>query len=82
MSFGFLILSILLICSVVVLMLTMKKGKQRMANLSSAFSSEASHLSCILLFFCSTYTLRFLSDFIVLPKLQESTVPCVISDDH
>ena len=82
MSFGFLILSLLLVASVIILMRTLAKGKQRLSNLSSAFSSEANHLSCILLFFCSTYTLRFLSDYLILPKLQERSVPCVINQDH
>lgn len=48
--------------------------------MSSAFNSEANHLSCILIFFSLTYLLRFCSDQWIIPRLQteEHLVPCTL----
>ena len=67
MSYGFLVLSVMLFVSVSILIRTLNIGKRKLVGLSSAFSSEANHLICILVFFCSTYILRFVSDRFVLP---------------
>ena len=81
MSFGFLALSIFLFISVFILIKTLNLGKKKLVGLSSAFSSEANHLICILVFFCSTYILRFVSDYWILPKLEDEQILCTI-DDH
>ena len=79
-SYGFLVLSVMLFVSVCILINTLNIGKKKLIGLSSAFSSEANHLICILVFFCSTYILRFVSDRFVLPRLEEvdDLVPCTI----
>ena len=83
MSIGYLILSILLFTSVIMLIKSLSKGKKTVAELSSAFDSEANHLSCILVFFCTTYLLRFISDFWIIPSLSqyEDLVPCNLGYD-
>ena len=78
MSYGFAALSVMLFVSVSILIKTLNTGKKKLVGLSSAFSSEANHLICILVFFCSTYILRFASDRFVLPKLEEENVACTL----
>lgn len=78
MSYGFAALSVMLFVSVSILIKTLNTGKKKLVGLSSAFSSEANHLICILVFFCSTYILRFASDRFVLPKLEEENVACML----
>jgi len=69
MSWGFLVLTLILIVSVIVLIHSLQAGKKRLADLSSAFDREANHLSCILIFFCTTYLARFCSDYWAVPWL-------------
>ena len=78
MSYGFAALSVMLFVSVSILIKTLNTGKKKLVGLSSAFSSEANHLICILVFFCSTYILRFASDRFVLPYLEDEHVACTL----
>jgi hypothetical protein len=62
LSWVFLTEAILLFISVVFLTRQMVRGKKSVRDLPEVFESEAKNLTCILVFFVSTYFLRFLSD--------------------
>ena len=82
MSYGYLALSILLFASVLLLRISFSQGKKRVTDLASAFDSEANHLICILVFFCSTYLMRFVSDRWLIALLAKP-VPCTVPGiDH
>lgn len=82
MSYVFLGLSILLFGSVAFLMYTMKQGKRRWSEMPIVYQSEGRHLLCILFFFCSTYTLRFFSDRLVIPDIfsAKNVKMCTVDD--
>ena len=82
LSWVFLTEAILLFISVVFLTRQMVRGKKSVRNLPEVFESEAKNLTCILVFFVSTYFLRFLSDYFVVPRLSASEyfVPCTLVD--
>ena len=71
MAFGFIVLTIGLIASVIVLILLISKGKKRIRDLPAVFESEASHLTWILVFFVGTYLARFASDLWIVPTLEK-----------
>ena len=74
MSIGFLVLFISLTWSVLYLMSQMDKGRKQISNLTSVLQSEGKSLLCILFIFSSTYLLRFISDFFIVPWLLEKLV--------
>ena len=81
LSWIFLSLAILLFISVAVLVSQLVKGKRSVRELPDVFESEAKNLTCILIFFCSTYFLRFISDNYVVPNMTDSlekAMPCVL----
>ena len=71
LSWVFLALAILLTTSIGFLVHQLVKGKKGVSDLPEVFESEAKNLTCILVFFCSTYFLRFVSDYIFVPELGD-----------
>lgn len=78
MSYGFLSLTILLFASVAYLVYQMAKGKQQWQEMPQVFQSEGRNLLCILVFFCSTYFMRFISDRCIIPYLFDNYVNCTL----
>ena len=64
----FLVLFFLLLSSVLYLMHQLRQGSKKITDLPSAFSGEAKNLLFILLLFSSTYLIRFISDWWVVPN--------------
>ena len=82
MAFGFVAITVGLFISVFVLVGNLSMGNMKVSDLPSVFKSETKHLSFILIFFSSTYMVRFICDFWVTPYLTKPSTlkPCILND--
>ena len=82
MSFGFLGLFLAMIASTVFLIYALTKGKKRISDIPAVYESEAKHMTCILIFFLTTYGARFFSDYFAIPYLTntEHYQTCIIDN--
>ena len=72
LSYFFLGCSIGLLVSIVLLWYSLKKRTLSAVSLPNSFSEQTRSLICILIVFFLTYFLRFISDFFVVPYLNDT----------